>query len=99
MWGEFERAGDLLPEETAQLRPLSDHAGLLWIWIGSLIGRMAQDGEIPPMASPTYGRIMNLAQEAHNGIRNVKASVCVQTPFVYVHMLASLVHINNLINA
>lgn len=86
-------------EEAALLKEAEDPAGMMWYWVASLVGRMAQDGHIPPMASPTYGRIMNLAQTAHGGIRHVKQSVQVQAPFIYVHMLASLVHVNNLICA
>merc|ERR1719352_269659 len=70
----------------------------LWMWVASLVGRMAQDGDIPPMASPTYGRIMNIAQNAHGGIRTVKQSIYVQAPFTYVHTLAILVHVNNIIS-
>lgn len=72
---------------------------LLWTWIASKIGRMAQDGDIPGMATPTYGRIMNILQVAHGGIRTVRGSIAVQVPFIYVHMLATLVHMNNFINA
>jgi len=68
----------------------------IWIWVASLIGRMAQDGDVPPMASPTYGRIMNLAQDAQEGIRTVRVSMTVQMPFIYVHTLAFLVHMNNI---
>lgn len=50
------------------------------------------------MGPPTYGRIMSLVQDAHGGIRDIHASNTVQTPFVYVHMLAMLVHINNILN-
>jgi len=74
-------------------------SGCMWMWVGSLVGRMAQDGEIPPMSTPTYGRIMNLAMAAHAGIRQVKATVCVQAPFAYSHTLALLVHINNICSA
>lgn len=72
---------------------------MMWMWVASLIGRLAQDGWIPPMASPTYGRIMNLGQNAHAGIRDVRAAISVQAPFSYSHLLATLVHINNLLNA
>jgi len=89
----------LVPQEITMLKNVDDPPGMIWMWVGSLIGRMAQDGEIPPMASPTYGRIMNLAQDAHSGLRQIRASVYVQAPFVYVHMLAVLVHINNGLNA
>merc|ERR1719421_2235518 len=71
----------------------------MWSWITPLVARMAEDGEIPAMATPTYGRIMNLAQDAHDGIRHVRTNISIRAPFVYVHMLASLVHINNIMNA
>lgn len=89
----------LLPCELDVLRTVKDPAAGLWTWISSLIGRMAQDGEVPPMQSPTYGRIMNLAQDAHNGIRHVRSSISIRAPFVYVQLLTSLVHINNVMNA
>merc|ERR1719291_1038204 len=60
---------------------------------------MAQAKEIPPLASPIYGRIMSLVQCAHGGIRSVRASINVQAPFIYVQLLASLVHLNNIVNA
>lgn len=86
-------------DELKLLMTVSDPAGVMWNWISSLVARMAEDGEIPGMATPTYGRIMNLCQDAHDGIRHVRSSISVRAPFVYVHMLASLVHINNLLNA
>lgn len=89
----------LLPREAETLQNMRDPALAIWTWISSFIGRMAQDGEIPPMQTPTYGRIMNLCQQAYNGIRGVTASVKIRQPFVYVQMLTSLVHINNILNA
>merc|ERR1719359_2510134 len=71
----------------------------MWIWVASLVGRLAQDGWLPPMQSPTYGFIMSLVQDAHLAIRSVRQSILVQAPFIYVHMLASLVHVNNIANA
>lgn len=85
-------------EEVEIVRPIRDPAGLMWTWVASIVARLAQDGHIPPMASPTYGRIMNLAQDAHNGIRHVRSSISIQAPFIYVHTLVSLVHINNMLN-
>merc|ERR1740121_2503724 len=81
------------------LQTCEDPAEHVWIWVASLVGRMSQDGWIPPMASPTYGRIMNLVQAAHSGIRTVKLAIIVQAPFNYVHMLATVVHLNNIFNA
>merc|ERR1719301_497278 len=85
--------------EIEALKKTRDPPGIMWMWVAALIGRLAQDGWIPPMASPTYGRIMNLCQSAHGGIRQVRAAISVQAPLTYTHMLATLVHINNLLNA
>jgi len=73
--------------------------GLLWTWVASLVGRMSQDGEIPPMASPIYGRILNIVQRAYGSIRDVRALHFVKVPFIYIHTLAVLVHVNNLLNS
>lgn len=85
--------------EIKLLRDTRDPPSVIWTWIAASVGRLAQDGLIPPMQSPTYGRIMNLLQRAHGGIRKVRAAICVQTPWNYVQCLSSLVHINNAINA
>lgn len=108
IWRDVSAASDdavlgnsphLLPCEVPILKRVKDPAGAMWTWISSLLGRMAQDGEIPGMPTPTYGRIMNIAQDAHNGIRHVRSAISVRTPYVYVQMLASLVLMNNIMNA
>lgn len=76
-----------------------DKAGLLWVWVASYVGRLAKDGDIPPMLTPTYGRVMALTQSAQDGIRTVKTSVGIQIPFIYTHMLATLVILNNILCA
>jgi len=83
--------------EVEALKKTRDPPGMVWMWVAALIGRLAQDGEIPGMQSPTYGRVMNLCQNAHGGIRQVRAAVSVQAPLTYTHMLATLVHMNNLL--
>jgi len=85
--------------EHEALSGVQDVPGQIWVWVGSLIGRMAVDGEVPPMASPTYGRIMNLCQVAQTSIRQVRTAMSVRTPFIYVHTLATLVHVTNLLFA
>jgi len=89
----------LLLKEIELLKDVSDYPGLIWIWVGSLLGRMAIDGEIPGMTSPTYGRIVALAQDAQGAMRQVRSAVLVQMPFAYVHTLATIVHINNILSA
>eukprot|EP00930_Biecheleria_cincta_P042358 TRINITY_DN2913_c0_g1_i1.p1 TRINITY_DN2913_c0_g1~~TRINITY_DN2913_c0_g1_i1.p1 ORF type:complete len:416 (-),score=95.38 TRINITY_DN2913_c0_g1_i1:47-1294(-) len=86
-------------QEKEIMDTLDDPSQTLWVWVTSLITRMSADGEIPPMPTPTYGRTIALAEKAYNGIREVRASVCVQPPYVYVQMMAMLVNVNNLINA
>mmetsp|Transcript_2141 Transcript_2141/g.5428 ORF Transcript_2141/g.5428 Transcript_2141/m.5428 type:complete len:465 (+) Transcript_2141:136-1530(+) len=111
LWDEFRQhvapgGGSVDPtfghassEEILALEGAHDAAECLWIWIGMYIGELAQEKFIPPNNSPTYGRVMNIAQTAHDGIRQVRSNICIQAPFLYVHMLASLVHINNILNA
>lgn len=86
-------------KELEAIRNVVDPCGLMWAWVTSLIAVFAQDGIIPGMATPTYGRIMNLAQEAHKGILRVRSAISVQAPFVYVHALAYLVHVSNILYA
>lgn len=81
------------------LEPINDCAGQLWIWVASLIGHMAQTGEVPGMPSPTYGRILDLCQSAQDGVRIVRTAIVVKLPFIYMHTLATLIHVNNIIFA
>jgi len=101
LWQRLEarRPGLALPEEKERLMKHTESYALLWTWVASLIGRMAQNGEIPPMASPTYGRILNIVQQAYGSIRDVRALHLVKAPFIYVHTLSVLVHVNNILNA
>jgi len=85
--------------ELLALRDTHDPAAMMWVWVAGLIGRLAQDGFIPPMETPTYGRIMNLCEQAHSGIREIAGAMKVQPPLIYTHLLATLVHINNLLNS
>lgn len=103
MWTSLEARTQplsrLLPEERALLEGVDDFPGLVWVWVGSLMGRLAQDGDIPPMTSPTYGHITDLAQQAQAAMRQVRSSIAVQMPFPYVHTLATIVHLNNILSA
>jgi len=87
------------PKEKERLLHHQEGYALVWTWVASLVGRMSQDGEIPPMASPTYGRIIELVEMAYNSIREVRALDMVKAPFVYVNTLAILVHVNHILNA
>jgi hypothetical protein len=91
--------GQVLPEELESLHEASDPPGNLWMWIGSRLGNLAEEGVIPGLATPTYGRLLGISLDGFNAIRSVRTSISVQAPFIYVQMLSSLVHINNIVNA
>lgn len=89
----------LTQPEVETLRKVEEGSALMWVWIGSRIGRLSNDGLIPGMATPTYARLMTIAERASQGIRTVHVNSKVQMPFIYVHCLAVLVHLNNVLCA
>lgn len=98
-WEGKSSIARLRPNETETLKQIMDPAQTLWVWITSLLSRMAADGEIPAIPTPTYGRVIAMAEQAYTGIRAVRASIRVQPPYVHVQMMAALVLVNNIINA
>lgn len=103
MWedlaNEPEPLTKLSAAEVRELQQVADEAGVLWVWFGTGVGRLSKAGKLPAMHTPTYSRIMRLVQQAEDGIRYARAAITVQTPFVYVHTLSVLVHINNILSA
>lgn len=86
--------------ESALLAGAVDISQLVIIWVESYIAKLSIDGYIPAMPTPTYGRMMQVSvSEAQKGLRTIKQSVRVQTPFTYVHLLAVMVHVNNAMTA
>lgn len=84
----------VFPEELELLEDCHDRPSQMWLLISKLFGRMAADGDIPTTATAAFARLMGLAQYAQEGMRTVRNSVLVQTPYLYVHLLACLVHLN-----
>jgi len=95
----FGMSGLLTDEENIALENTGDPAATIWMWVTMIIGHMAAEGEVPPMQSPTYGRLQTSIQEAHTGIRKVRCAISIQAPFLYVQMLATLVHMHNIFNS
>lgn len=83
----------VLPSEVELFEACHDRPAQMWLLISSLLGRMAKDGDIPATPTATFARLMNLSQGAQEGLRTVKNSIVVQTPYPYVHLLACLVHV------
>jgi len=100
-WAILEKVRPRLvkPEEKKLLLHQKECYALVWTWVASLVGRMSQDGDIPPMASPTYGRIIEIVEMAYGSIRDVRTLHLIKAPFIYVHTLAILVHLNHILNA
>jgi len=101
MWNTLDRFRPHLaePQERTVLMQYNDSYALVWTWVASLVGRMSADGDIPPMASPTYGRILDVIQQAYASLRDARTPFLVKAPFVYIHTLVILVHINGILNA
>jgi len=89
----------LLPEEAKALQVTSDSAGTLWIWIGTYVGSLAARGHVRALAGPIFARCMVLSSQGLDKILRVRSCITVQAPFIYVHMLSSLVHISNITSA
>lgn len=84
-------------DEKELLYPYKGCAGLVWTMIASYLGRMSQDGEVPALATPTFLRCLGIVEAAYNSIREVRQLHSVRPPFIYIHTLAVLVHMNNMI--
>jgi predicted membrane chloride channel (bestrophin family) len=97
--GDDRRFTSLSKEEISTLQSMSDPAGTLWVWIGAYVGNLAKDGAIKTLAPPSFSRCMALSGEGLDKILKIRSTITVQAPYIYVQMLASLVHLNNIINA
>jgi len=87
------------PQELNLLSQAADPVHILISWIMSLLASMSEDGDIPAMPTPVFGRIMELPQAMYKGIRKVRNNVNTRTPFLYVRTLATIVQTNIIMNA
>jgi len=85
--------------EFEAMQQMTDPALQIWVWVSSFLGRLAQEGEIPPMASPIYGRLLQLVKTAQDALKNVRMVSEIQVPYVYMHTLAAVVHVSNILCA
>jgi hypothetical protein len=67
----------------------------VWSWVGTLMRKLKGPGISPPMVS----RIFQDAAEAIDAMKKIKTFSTLQLPFMYTHMLACLVQVNNILLA
>jgi hypothetical protein len=89
----------LRKEEVECLAQVDDAAPALWMWLCAYLHSLSEEGWVPDQGSAAFAALMRSSQEAHNAIREIRATVCCQAPFIYTQMLACLVHINNILSA
>jgi hypothetical protein len=103
MWEDLEARDQpfskLMPEERAQLETAEDPSGLIWTWVMSMLGRMVEDGELPTWGAGSLGMVLMTATTAKKGMDGLRDTIVVQLPFVYVHTVATIVQLNNLLAA
>jgi hypothetical protein len=97
--GQSMLRGWMQQEEMVILNSCSDvrnRANLIWSWIGVLVGQTFSDltkGGQQPVAA----QLTKLALSAMCALSNVKTTVSYQIPLSYVHTVALLVHVNNIL--
>jgi hypothetical protein len=95
---KLTKAGYLKPAEMdslCQVRP-ADRAGCTWSFIAAVLHTMFEKEGIKPQA---MNRMVLQCQIAVDMVSQLKVQICIQMPFMYAHMLALLVHLNNLLVA
>mmetsp|Transcript_41477 Transcript_41477/g.65782 ORF Transcript_41477/g.65782 Transcript_41477/m.65782 type:complete len:489 (+) Transcript_41477:84-1550(+) len=94
----------LSPREVDCLKAVSNSAGVMartravWGFIGELLAHMAELTS-KTLSPPVETRLIGLCQACIGQIEELKMNIVMQTPFMYAHLLAFLVHVNNFILA
>jgi predicted membrane chloride channel (bestrophin family) len=94
----------LSDREVTCLLAISTTSGIIvrtravWGFIGEMLAHMTEltSKTIPP---PMETRLIGLCQSCISQIEELKMNIVMQTPFMYAHLLAFLVHVNNFILA
>lgn len=77
IWDRIQELKDPLlhvtESELEDLKKMADPAIQIWVWVASFLGSLAQEGEIPPMASPIYGRLLQIVKSAQDSMKQIRA--------------------------
>mmetsp|Transcript_148279 Transcript_148279/g.284138 ORF Transcript_148279/g.284138 Transcript_148279/m.284138 type:complete len:490 (+) Transcript_148279:94-1563(+) len=87
-------------EEKTQLLTKSDEnkSALIWVWIVMKLQDLSLQGFTPPRTSIALAKMLDHCNMATKSINRVNELVTFQVPHQYMHMLAFLIHLFNIIN-
>lgn len=100
---DWERNGRILPEDSQVLKRVPPQQRSFFSW--SLVSQelistrhtlCTADGKSDVMA---YDRLCDLVQAGVAGVSNVRTAAAFQMPYIYVHMLAFMIHLVNMLTA
>eukprot|EP00747_Dinoflagellata_sp_TGD_P165964 gnl/TRDRNA2_/TRDRNA2_188061_c0_seq1.p1 gnl/TRDRNA2_/TRDRNA2_188061_c0~~gnl/TRDRNA2_/TRDRNA2_188061_c0_seq1.p1 ORF type:complete len:403 (+),score=63.81 gnl/TRDRNA2_/TRDRNA2_188061_c0_seq1:176-1384(+) len=83
----------LLEEEREKLAPLASKSQVVWVWIAGTLQRLAEQGKL---SSRLLVMLYGICNRARASLGGVFMYLDTQLPFSYLHLLAVVVHINNM---
>jgi len=96
---ELQTAGLLNEEEKEMLlaRP-GDKSPLMWVWITMKLRELSENQFVPARATPALTRMLDHCHMAMSAISHIFNSILLQIPHQYMHMLAFLINLLNIVN-
>mmetsp|Transcript_530 Transcript_530/g.885 ORF Transcript_530/g.885 Transcript_530/m.885 type:complete len:446 (+) Transcript_530:67-1404(+) len=87
-------------EEKTQLLTKSDEnkSALIWVWIVMKLQDLSLQGFTPPRTSIALAKMLDHCNMATKSINRVNELVTFQVPHQYMHMLAFLINLLNIVN-
>lgn len=87
-------------EEKSQLIARSDEnkSALVWVWIVMKLQDLSLQGFTPPRTSIAMAKLLDSCNLATKSINKIYELIMFQVPHQYMHMLAFLIHLFNIIN-
>lgn len=97
---DFKKHGMLNDEECTVLRSRVDtqRAPLMWVWAMTKLRDLSDKGTIPAKATPSFTALLGQCHTAQTSINSIIQSIMLQVPYQYMHMLAFLIQLFNVLN-
>mmetsp|Transcript_47605 Transcript_47605/g.86040 ORF Transcript_47605/g.86040 Transcript_47605/m.86040 type:complete len:445 (+) Transcript_47605:64-1398(+) len=99
-YAELSSNGLLNEEERKALQKKVDgnKSTLVWVWIMMKLQECSIQGFVPPRTTPALVKMLDHCHEATTAIDTIHESIIFQVPHQYMHMLAFLIHLFNIVN-